>query len=92
MERGEIRNSSESTKGDEFDLRGLCHDLLYLSPDEIDNKYFVARDIDKLDFSLKEHQEIKAKAEQSGLILVDKSTFEEAKTFIQLAERISVFL
>lgn len=63
-----------------LDFGSLCHDLI-LSPDEIKNKYLFA-EADKLDFRLKEHKELKAKADKQGLILIDKATKDEADKLI----------
>lgn len=63
-----------------LDFGSLCHDLI-LSFDEIKQKYLFA-DVDKLDFRLKEHKEIKAKADEQGLILIDKATKSEADKLI----------
>lgn len=63
-----------------LDFGSLCHDLI-LSFDEIKQKYLFA-DVDKLDFRLKEHKELKAKADEQGLILIDKATKSEADKLI----------
>ena len=73
---------SESPKSEALDFGSLCHDLI-LSPDEISKKYFITRDIDKLDFRLKEHKNIKSEVERSGLILIDGGTLKRAEALIK---------
>lgn len=63
-----------------LDFGSLCHDLI-LSPDEIKGKYLFA-DSDKLDFRLKKDKELKAQADEKGLILIDKLTRSEAEKLI----------
>lgn len=72
---------SESPKSEALDFGSLCHDLI-LSPQELDKKYFITRDIDKLDFRLKEHKNIKSEVEKSDLILIDGNTFKKANDLI----------
>lgn len=63
-----------------LDFGSLCHDLI-LSHDDIKQKYLFA-DADKLDFRLKEHKKLKEKADEQGLILIDKATRNEADKLI----------
>lgn len=66
-----------------LDFGSLMHDFV-LSPDEIEQKYQILSDIEKLDMRKKEHKELKENAENKGLTIIDGETYKKARELLAL--------
>lgn len=66
-----------------LDFGSLMHDLI-LTPNEIDRKYLILKDIDKIDLRNKEHKALKERAELDGKTLIDGTLWAETQAILEI--------